>query len=123
MTQPTFEQLLASQEARDKVKQFRPDKAHGSHWMTPGGVIWPIKHDGDNAIWQGWLTDCEPPPEPRVFREVVYFNFHTEKNLDRVAYHERKSADFAAAKYSNLFGERLACVRVEITATEGQFDD
>ena len=116
MTQPTFQELLTSQEARDSVVQFRTDKAHGSHWMTQGGVIWPIKHDGENAVWQGWLTEAAPPPEPRVFKAVRYFNV-CEDGIWELGH---SSSDHAKGDASE---GRLACVRVEITATEGQFDD
>lgn len=119
MTQPTFQELLTSQEARDSVVQFRTDKAHGSHWMTQGGVIWPIKHDGENAVWQGWLTEAAPPPEPRVFYRVEYRPVFKVEGL----YFGGFATKSEAQAFGKAAGGMVACVRVEITAVEGQYDD
>jgi hypothetical protein len=118
MTTPTFQELLTSQEARDRVEKFYPDKAHGSHWMSTSGLIYPSgKHPtGVPAIWQGWLTDCAPPPKPRVFKAVRYFNVYG----DGIWELGHSSSDHAKGDASE---DRLACVRVEITAIEGQYDD
>lgn len=116
---PTFQELLTSQEARDSVVQFRTDKAHGSHWMTQGGVIWPIKHDGENAVWQGWLTEAAPPPEPRVFKAVRYFNAYKVEGIGEAAFATKDEAELCGKMNGGCVGR----VRVEITATEGQWDD
>jgi hypothetical protein len=60
LTNPTFQELLTSQEARRKAKLFNhnPDKC--SHWMSQSGKIYPSEHnpEGPYAIWQGWLQEA-----------------------------------------------------------------
>ena len=122
MTQPTFQELLTSQEARSQANKFTPAEGKGSHWMSIHGVLSPTGKDPTHsmAIWQGWLTDCAPPPEPRVFKGVGYFNVLEGSGFSRIAYYDRQAADFASKEAQS---KRLACVRVEITAIEGQWDD
>lgn len=122
MTQPIFQELLTSQEARDRVEPFHPRVNGGPYWMNRLGSILKFNEEDVNlkAIWQGWLTEAEPPPEPRVFKSVGYFNVFEGSGFSHVAYYDRQAADFASKEAQS---KRLACVRVEITATEGQFDD
>ena len=126
MTQPTFQELLTSQEARDRASQFRPVEGNGTHWMTPNGSIWCCK-DGSGtftdptrlAIWQGYLQEAAPPPEPMVFKLVEYANVYDD-GIMSARHPSRQAADVARRPD---YRDRLACVRVEITAIEGQFDD
>ena len=128
MTQPTFQELLTSQEARDRAARFQPVKGNGSHFMCHAGRLYPwdtqfqMWPEGyKNAVWQGWLTDCAPPPEPRVFKRVEYRNVY-EEGIDITPCLSRAKAD-GLFNHLSPRRTRLACVRVEITATEGQFDD
>ena len=120
MTQPTFQELLTSQEARDKVIRFVPQRGMGSHYMLPSGTLMnltmPEYHEA-TAVWQGYLQEAAPPPEPRVFSKALYFNVYDDDGIFEEGHLTRNSAD----EYQSEF--RLACVRVEIQATEGQFDD
>ena len=123
MTQPTFQELLTSQEARDRAVRFQPVKGNGSHFMCHAGRLYPwdtqfqMWPEGyKNAVWQGWITDCAPPPEPRVFKRVEYRNVYDTGVCENS--HSAKIYADRSASYG-----RLACVRVEITAPEGQFDD
>ena len=97
MTQPTFQELLTSQEARDRAELFWPDDEHKGHWMNLYGKIC---ESGKNpvtqmAIWQGYLQEAAPPPEPRVFREVRYRNVYPS-GICAVLYQKREHADNSA---------------------------
>ena len=122
MTPPTFQELLTSQEARDKIPSKWVKAGEGDFYLTALGSLMkvsPKEHEFiTHCIWQGWLTDCAPPPEPRVFKRVMYFNVY-ENNVGLTSFHSRKDADY----HNNHARDRLACVRVEITAIEGVFDD
>ena len=123
MTQPTFQELLTSQEARESANWFHPRVGNGTFWMNRYGDIFALNPDLDivrSAIWQGYLQEVAPPPKPRVFKGAVYLNLLDGQGFSKIAYYDRKAADFAAKETQS---KRLACVRVEITATEGQFDD
>lgn len=119
---PTFQELLTSQEARDRATTFKPADGNGSHWMTVYGHICNTNQypfTDQMAIWQGWLTDCAPPPEPRVFKRVEY---RPVLKVEGVYRHGFETKD-EAQQCGKVLGGMVACVRVEITATEGVFDD
>lgn len=119
MTPPTFQELLTSQEARDRANTFTPVEGNGTHFMAHTGTIMSFErkaYHGFKAIWQGYLQEAAPPPEPRVFKAVRYFNVYG----DGIWELGHSSSDHAKGDASE---DRLACVRVEITAIEGQFDD
>jgi hypothetical protein len=124
MTQPTFQELLTSQEARDRSNWFHPREGGGSHWMNRYGDIFSLNTtDLDivrQAIWQGWLTEAAPPPEPRVFKRVEYRPVLKGEGLNHPSVFQTKEE---AENFGKIVGGMIACVRVEITATEGQFDD
>ena len=123
MDTPTFQELLTSQDARDKVECFFTEEGKGTHWMNKGGILCRFMpgflSQTPFAIWQGWLIEAAPPPEPRVFKHVEYRNVYND-GIMSARHPSRQAAD--AARCPDYL-TRLACVRVEITATEGQFDD
>lgn len=118
MTPPTFQELLTSQEARESASWFYPRVGGGSHWINRVGQILPFE-SGDTvhqAIWQGYLQEAAPPPEPRVFRKALYFNVY-----DDGIFEEGHPTNALAKEHRSE--DCIACVRVEIAATEGQWDD
>ena len=121
MTNPTFQELLTSQEARSRANKFTPIEGKGTHWLSLHGVLTPTGKDPTHsmAIWQGWLTDCAPPPEPRVFKEVRYVNIYKVEDVGNLLFATKDEAELCG----RMNGGCIARVRVEITATEGQFDD
>ena len=121
MTQPTFQELLTSQEARERAAPFKPVEGNGTHFMTLTGTIMNFEKraiHGFKAVWQGWLQEAAPPPEPRVFRAVAYFNFDSD-GMQRYGFRTRGDAD------QSLLGtdKRVACKRFDLEAIEGVFDD
>lgn len=122
MTNPTFQELLTSQEARERAAPFKPVEGNGTHFMTLAGTIMNFEKraiHGFKAVWQGYIQEVAPPPEPRVFKRTVYFNVYDYDGVSPFARMSRQQADQCCDKE----GDRLACVRVEVTATEGQYDD
>jgi hypothetical protein len=122
MTQPIFQELLTCQKARDKVACFRPVRGKGTHWLTTDGSIISYQnyHSGLNiAIWQGYLQEAAPPPEPRVFKRVEYRNIYKVEGIGNATFATRHDA----ALCGDMNGGCVGRVRVEITATEGQYDD
>ena len=122
MTTPTFQELLTSQDARDRAELFHHNPEKCSHWMTKYGHLYQA---GENpacaeAVWQGYLQEAAPPPAPRVFKDVRHINYFDGSGFYPTLYYDRKAADHAATYHNG--GKRLACVRVEITAIEGQYD-
>ena len=120
MTTPTFQELLTSQEARDRADIIYLRRGNGNFCMTQRGEIVLVETSitlNLPAVWQGYLQEAAPPPEPRVFSKALYFNVYDDDGIFEEGHLTRNSAD----EYQSEF--RLACVRVEITATEGQFDD
>lgn len=122
MTPPTFQELLTSQEARQNASWFYPRVGGGSHWINRVGQILPFE-SGDTvhqAIWQGYLQEAAPPPEPRVFKRVEYRPVFKGEGLNHPSVFQTKEE---AENFGKIVGGMIACVRVEITATEGQWDD
>ena len=122
MTPPTFQELLTSQEARDRAEYFSPQEGKGTHWMCKAGAIFECSPPYSTlpAVWQGWLTDCAPPPEPRVFKRVEYRPVFKGEGLNHPSVFQTKEE---AENFGKIVGGMIACVRVEITAIEGQYDD
>jgi|GEM_PF-3345852 len=119
MTPPTFQELLTSQEARENANWFHPRVGGGTFWMNRYGDIFALNPDLDttrSAIWQGYIQEAAPPPEPRVFKVVRYFNVY-EDGIWELGHFSSDHAEGDASP------DRIACVRVEITAIEGQYDD
>ena len=124
MTTPTFQELLTSQEARDRVECFFTEEGKGTHWMNKAGILCRFLPGFISrtpfAIWQGWLTEAASPPEPRVFKRVEYRPVLKGEGLNHPSVFQTKEE---AENFGKIVGGMIACVRVEITATEGQFDD
>lgn len=121
MTQPTFQELLTSQEVRNMISWFYPRVNGGPYWMNRLGSILKFNEDDvtRQAIWQGYLQEAAPPPEPRVFYRVEYRPVFKVEGL----YFGGFATKSEAQAFGKAAGGMVACVRVEITATEGQFDD
>ena len=83
MTNPTFQELLTSQDARDRVELFHHNPEKCSHWMTKYGHLYRARENSAcaEAVWQGYLQEAAPPPEPRVFKRVEYRNVYTNGRL------------------------------------------
>ncbi len=64
LTNPTFQELLNSKQARGKVEKFFADPYKGDFWMCEEGQMHRIgnglqfasKHP--LAVWQGWLQEA-----------------------------------------------------------------
>jgi hypothetical protein len=125
MTTPTFQGLLTSQDARDRVEKFYLDPFKGNFWMCDQGYLHRMGDSSQRtskhplAIWQGYLQEAAPPPKPRVFKRVEYANVYDD-GIMSARHPSRQAADVARRPD---YRTRLACVRVEITAIEGQWDD
>jgi hypothetical protein len=123
MTTPTFRELLTSQEARDRAEKIHLVPGNGDTWLCQQGYL---HREGDSsqrttkraiAVWQGYIQESAPPPKPKTHYATAYFNVYEDDGNFSRGHPSRQLAD------ESQTDDRIACVRVEITATEGQYDD
>ena len=130
---PTFQELLTSQEARESADWFHPRVGNGTFWMNRHGDIFALNPDLDmvrSAIWQGWLTEAAPPPEPRVFKRVEYRNVYADGRLGEPALSRyeadqlfKNQTDKGAPGGGQQAGRRCGVNRFDFEVREECWDD